>query len=66
VFLPERLTERLMNAPQPRQRFAIAEQVNDTRMLLQRSRYDDKELSARSETRQTGLEVLSDRFELEG
>src|SRR5919106_456464 len=54
-----------MNAPQPRQRLAIAEQAHDTRMLLQRRRDEDKKLSACSEAGQTGLEVLSNRFELQ-
>jgi hypothetical protein len=36
MLLPERFTERQMNAPQPRQRLAIAEQVHDARMLFQR------------------------------
>ena len=62
MFLPERFTERQMNAPQPRQRLAIAEQVHDTRMLLQRRRDDNEKLSACSEAGQTGLEVLANRF----
>src|ERR687892_2760636 len=54
-----------MNAPQPRECLAIAEQVHDTGVFLQRSRNDDEELSARSEAGQTGLEVLSNGFELQ-
>lgn len=55
-----------MNPPQARQRLAVAEQVHDPGMILHRSRNDDEELSARSEARQTGLDVLADRLELQG
>ena len=55
-----------MNAPQASERLAIAQQVHDTGLLLQRSRNDDEELSAGLEAGQTGLDVLSDRFELQG
>ena len=58
MLLPERFAERFMNAPQAIQLLAIAEQVHDPGLFLQRSRNDDEELPARPEARQTGLDVL--------
>jgi hypothetical protein len=54
-----------MDASQATQRFAIAEHVHHTAVRLQRSRNHDEDLSARSEAGKIGLDVLSDRFELQ-
>jgi hypothetical protein len=42
LLLPERFAEGLMNAPQASPRFAVAQQIHDTGMLLQRSRNGDE------------------------
>ncbi len=44
------------------ERLIIAEEVHDTRMLLQRRRNHDEQLPTCSQSRQTGLDVWAEGF----
>ena len=64
-LLAQCFTERDVDAPQPSERFFIAEQVEDSALLLERCWDHYQQLTTCTQPRQTDLEVRTDRGKLE-
>ena len=63
-FLAQCFSECVVDPAQPSERHFIAEQVHDAGLLLERCGYDHQQVSTRSQSRQTRLEVATDSIEL--